>query len=274
MGSAQRGHSQLDAGRSLLLTGPRQLSLLTATAARGAWPSMPLHPNDTTQPPCLPDNVCNCLSLPCWGFRSKALLAQPAKLPGAVASACALANAAGSTWPSCKPAPKFCPPKYERDGLSPLPARDFDSKALLSQHCHLGCVVHSGHRCLIHPEGGPHRHAQHVTSQRRCSRGQQCLHMCSAQEWGGVLQSTGSLACIQLLRHTAARSSKLSHTHVSLAHCHPGLLQQEQISELCAALVQERCSRLGPRQASAARPCSERCRRVPNFKRRDCCKLS
>ena len=261
MGSAQRGHSQPDAGRCLLLTGPRQLSWLTATAARGAWPSMPFHPHDETQPPAFL-TMCVTASASCWGFRSKALLAQTAKLPGAGFCPCP-DQCSWEHMALLQACTNFCPPEYERNGLSPLPARDFNGKALLTQHCHLGCVVHSGHRCLVHKEGGPHRHAQHVTSQCRCSRGQQCLHKCSAQGWGGVLQSTGSLACIQLLRHAAARSSKLSHTHVSLGHCHPGLLQQEQISELCAPLVQECCSRLGLRQASAARPCSERCRRCP-----------
>ena len=179
---AQKEHSQLGAGRSLLHTGPRQLSWLTATAASSTWPSMPLGIQMSThQPPAVlkmsvTASASNCAgdaaARPCWHSSARRS-----------ASACALANAAGSAWPSCNPASKIRPPEYERDGLSPFTAWDFNSKALLTQDCQLGCVLHDGRRCLLHVEDGPHRHAQHGTSQRCCSRGQQrCLHMCSAQE--------------------------------------------------------------------------------------------
>lgn len=117
--AAQRGRHQLGAGRHLLHTGPRQLSCLTDTAACGTRPGMPFRIQMSThKPPAFLKMSVTASASPMLGVpqQGRAGTALSAGLPGA-AFCLALAHAAGSKWPSCNPASKFCPPKDERDGL-------------------------------------------------------------------------------------------------------------------------------------------------------------
>ena len=89
---AQRGHYQLCVGRSVLHTGPMQLSWLTATAASGLWCSMPVGIQTMThKTPCPTEHECDCLSLlraglstarPCWrSTASRAARSWPLPVP-------------------------------------------------------------------------------------------------------------------------------------------------------------------------------------------------